>query len=140
MALARLAFKNMGQRVATPSCYSLASQSLVNRSLDSAQKQRWGSDPPRGFSASSGDHHEKSDGREVAVSDKGDKKFKLFPRKQRKRGLWRRNDDQNFGNLSLSLSEQRIRIFINEDETNLIAREMKINQDKSQLELLRPNN
>ncbi|KAE9467780.1 hypothetical protein C3L33_00338, partial [Rhododendron williamsianum] len=70
MALARLAFKNMGQRVASPSCYSLASQSLVNRSLDSAQKQRWGSDPPRGFSASSGDHHEKSDGREVAVSDR----------------------------------------------------------------------
>lgn len=138
MALARLAFKNMGQRVASPSCYSLASQSLVNRSLDTTQKQRWGSDPLRGFSASSGDHHEKSDGQEVAVSDKGDKKFKLFPRKQRKRGLWRTNEDRNFGNLSLS--EQRISIFINEDETNLIARKLKINEDKSQLVFLLPNN
>ncbi|XP_058226729.1 26.5 kDa heat shock protein, mitochondrial isoform X2 [Rhododendron vialii] len=124
MALARLAFKNMGQRVASPSCYSLASQSLVIRSLDTAQKQRWGSDPPHGFSASSGDHHEKSDGGEVAVSDEGDKKFKLFPRKQRKRGLWKRNDDRNFGlgNALVQATENINKLLENFSPSRLIGR------------------
>lgn len=106
MALARLALKNIGQRVVSPSCYSIASQTLVNRSLDSTvERQRWwGCDRRHGFSTSSGDHPEKSEGREVAVSDKSDKKkFKLFPRKQRKKGLWRRNDDHNLDLLPAGL-------------------------------------
>ncbi|KAK2974404.1 hypothetical protein RJ640_021260 [Escallonia rubra] len=81
MALARLALQNLGQRAALP--YSSAYRSLVGKDV---QKLRWLS-----TSAAAG---EATEGKQVAASDEdqGGKISKLFPKKQRKGGLWRRNN------------------------------------------------
>ncbi|KAI7985692.1 hypothetical protein LOK49_LG14G01751 [Camellia lanceoleosa] len=100
MALARLALKNLGQRVVvSPSCSSsllVVSQRVVERSLSTGLEQRWVSNElVRSFSTrrTSDGNDEKSEGREVAVSEEGGgKKFRLFPRRQRRRGLWRNNN------------------------------------------------
>ena len=96
MALARLALKNLQQRVlASPSC---------------VQRQRWGNEIVRRFTTTASDKvagEKTSDGKDVAVSE-AKKKSKLFPRKQRRRWLWK-NDDPNFVpalyGTSLSLSQ-----------------------------------
>ena len=80
MALARLALKNLQQRVlASPSC---------------VQRQRWGNEIVRRFTATASDKvagEKTSDGKDVAVSE-AKKKSKLFPRKQRRRWFWK-NDN-----------------------------------------------
>lgn len=97
MALARLALKNLQQRVVTPSsCGSLLGQSNCERSVNGVQRQRWGNEIVRRFTTTASDkvaggETETSDGKDVAVSQ-GGKKSKLFPRKQRKRWLWKKND------------------------------------------------
>ncbi|KAL3528868.1 hypothetical protein ACH5RR_008190 [Cinchona calisaya] len=78
MALARLVFKNLQQRVS-------------ERTLNSVQKQRWGTDFLRRISSVAAGE-ENSAGQEVAVSECG-KKSKLFPKRKRRRNLWRREDD-----------------------------------------------
>ena len=96
MALARLALKNLQQRVVTPSsCGSLLGQSC-ERSVNGVQRQRWGNEIVRRFTTTGSDkvaggETETSDGKDVAVSQ-GGKKSKLFPGKQRKRWLWKKND------------------------------------------------
>ena len=105
MALARLALKNLQQRVlASPSC---------------VQRQRWGNEIVRRFTTTASDKvagEKTSDGKDVAVSE-AKKKSKLLPRKQRRRWLWK-NDDPNFvpalygTSLSLSLSLSQVSFFI----------------------------
>ncbi|KAL2555143.1 26.5 kDa heat shock protein [Forsythia ovata] len=89
MALARLAFQNLQKRVVSSpaSCF-------LSRHADPSQKQNWSSELLRAFSSTSA---EKSKGREIAVSEGGNK-WKLFPRRRRsrsRRGLWR-NDNRDF--------------------------------------------
>ncbi|XP_023924745.2 26.5 kDa heat shock protein, mitochondrial [Quercus suber] len=98
MALARLALKNLQQRVlASPSCaYSLLGEGICERSVGGVQRQRWGNEIVRRFTTTASDKvagEKTSDGKDVAVSE-AKKKSKLFPRKQRRRWLWK-NDDPN---------------------------------------------
>ncbi|XP_057460041.1 26.5 kDa heat shock protein, mitochondrial-like isoform X1 [Actinidia eriantha] len=88
MALARLALKNLGERVVSPCWFSLVSQSLAERSLGSAKNQRWSSEILKGFAAKP----EKSKGQEVAVEE-ADKKSKLSPRRKHRWGLWRKDNN-----------------------------------------------
>ncbi|XP_071903277.1 26.5 kDa heat shock protein, mitochondrial-like [Coffea arabica] len=86
MALARLALKNLQQRCSLPS-YQCASERTVN----SVQKQRWGSELLRRISSAAG--KEDSAGQQVAVSEGGEKSNKLFPKKKQRRSLWKKEDD-----------------------------------------------
>ena len=92
MALARLALRSLQQRV--PSSSSSSSSSLLSPSLSerALSGQRWGPEIVKRFSATPDAASDKPSGEktEVAVSE-GDRKPKLFPRKQRKRSLWRNN-------------------------------------------------
>ncbi|CAK9149923.1 unnamed protein product [Ilex paraguariensis] len=97
MALTRMALKNLTQRVVCPSSSSSSSsflcQSTTEKALGSVQKQRWTSELLKRVSTAAGDDEEKPEGREVAVSEpERGKRFKLFPRKKCRRGLWRKND------------------------------------------------
>lgn len=102
MTLACLALKNLQQRVASPSSSLLSYRTVSERTLNSVQKQRWGSELLRRISSAAGE--ESSAGQQVAVSE-GGKKSKLFPRRKRRRSLWRRDEDDFapslWGNISL---------------------------------------
>lgn len=90
MALARLAMKSLQQRVVSPSS-SLLSRN-VNLSTAPTHKEKWASEFLRRLSTVAGEKSEGGAAREVAVSEGGDKTFKLFPRKKNRRGLWRSHD------------------------------------------------
>lgn len=90
MALARLALKNMQQRVASTSSSLLSYQMVSERTLNSVQKHRWGSELLRRISSGAGE--EDSAGQQVVVSEAG-KKSKLLPKSKRRLSLWRREDD-----------------------------------------------
>lgn len=85
MALARLALKNLQQRVCT------SSSSLISHDV---QKQRWGNELLRRFANAAGDKG-KSEGSEVAVTE-GKKSNRLFPRRRGRRSWPWRNDDRDF--------------------------------------------
>ncbi|KAF7848675.1 hypothetical protein BT93_L1746 [Corymbia citriodora subsp. variegata] len=93
MALARLALKNVQQRLG-----SASSASSLCRA--SQIRQRWSSSDEtmamsRRLMATATE--KASDDKEVAVSEKGDsRRFRLFPRKNSRRSLWRRNEDADF--------------------------------------------
>ncbi|KAJ1429127.1 HSP20-like chaperone [Sesbania bispinosa] len=78
MALARLALRNLQQRV---------SASLIG------QKQRWGNNELVARFATAAGEKGKSEGSEVAVSE--GKKSRLFPRRRGRRLPWR-SDDRDF--------------------------------------------
>lgn len=82
MALARLALKHLQQRVA-----SASSSSLVERRVVGGALQKEG---VRGFASEKG----KSEGTEVGVSE--GKRSRLFPRRNRRRWLWRNRDRDTF--------------------------------------------
>lgn len=86
MALARLAMKNMSEKVASTCVY----RSVGDRMMSKMQKQR-NSEILKSFSSTAGDSKKSSDGREVTVSE-GDNKSNLFSRRRRGRSLWRTND------------------------------------------------
>ena len=113
MALARLALKNLGERVVSPCCYSLVSQSFAEKSIGTAQNQRWSSEILKGFAAKPSGGDVQSKGQEVAVEE-ADKESKLSPkRNHRKKGLWRKDNNDIVpalhGTLTLSLSLSRSR-------------------------------
>ncbi|KAL5575700.1 hypothetical protein UlMin_017399 [Ulmus minor] len=94
MALARLALKNLQQRVLSSPSSLLRNGTVSGNAIANGgalQSQRWGinTEIVNRFSTDS-----KSDGKEVAVSQ-GKKSRSLFPRRNRKRGLWR-NTDRDF--------------------------------------------
>lgn len=93
MALARLALKNLQQRLVSTSS-SLLSQTVSEKALNAVQKQRWGSEFLRSLS-SAGGADGKQESREVSVSE-GRKKSKLFPwRRRRGSGnLWKKNTEE----------------------------------------------
>ncbi|KAL2338145.1 hypothetical protein Fmac_012591 [Flemingia macrophylla] len=111
MALARLALKNLQQRVCT-------SSSLIGH--DGVHKQRWSNEFLRRFATAAGDKG-KSEGTEVAVTE-GKKSNRLFPRRRGRRWGWR-NDDRDFppalyeffpsglGNALMQASENINRLF-----------------------------
>ncbi|XP_057454178.1 26.5 kDa heat shock protein, mitochondrial [Lotus japonicus] len=86
MALARLALRNLQQRV------SASSSAPLIRHHGSVEKQRWGNGLVARFSTAASEK-EKSEGSEVAVTE--GKKSRLFPRRKSRRWLWR-NDDRDF--------------------------------------------
>ncbi|KAF5726927.1 26.5 kDa heat shock mitochondrial -like protein [Tripterygium wilfordii] len=115
MALARLALKNLSQRIPSSSSSSLMGlhRSLGEGSL--VQRQKFGDEFLRRFMATtaSGDHDKattddkKSEGKEVAVKKVGKKLSKLFPWRKggRKGGLWRRNENRDFVPVPSTLNE-----------------------------------
>ncbi|XP_060172778.1 26.5 kDa heat shock protein, mitochondrial [Lycium barbarum] len=130
MALARLALKNLQQKLGSCSSSSLLNPSVSVRSLNNnnVEKQRWCSEFVRCFSTETevGGDKGKSDKQEVAVTE-GGKKSKLFPRRRRRGSLWRRNDSDfapalfenlpsGLGNALLQATENINRIF---DSLNL---------------------
>ncbi|KAG9150950.1 hypothetical protein Leryth_003065 [Lithospermum erythrorhizon] len=86
MALARLVLKNLQQRVVSPSS-SAMSQNVCQRGLNNFQNKKCSSELLRRFATAA--NEEKSQGKEISVSE-GGKKYKPFPRRRR-RNLWRRN-------------------------------------------------
>ncbi|KAF8393214.1 hypothetical protein HHK36_021455 [Tetracentron sinense] len=127
MALARLALENLQQiRVSS----SLLSPHYSNCTLRTVPKQRWDSEILRRFSTSTSTsenvHVEKSDGRDITVSENGDgKKSKLASRKQRKMGLWS-NDARDFvpalHGIPLSLPKLIAWLFANLSLSRLLGR------------------
>ncbi|XP_061340041.1 26.5 kDa heat shock protein, mitochondrial isoform X2 [Gastrolobium bilobum] len=107
MALARLALKNLQQRVST-------SSSLIG--YDCVQKHRWGNELLKRFTTAASDKG-KSEGTEVAVSE--GKKSRLFPRRKGRRWLWRNNDRDfspalnGLGNALMQATENINRLFEN---------------------------
>ena len=87
MALARLALKNLQQRV--------ASSSPLMGHGGGLQKQRWGNELMRRF-ATAGSDKEKSEGTEVAVSSSEGRRPRLFPRRRGRRSWPWRSDDRDF--------------------------------------------
>lgn len=85
MALARLALKNVQQRTMASS-----PSTTFSRTVDNLQKLRWSSDLVNRFSTA-GDGEDKTEKREVAVSE-GGKKSKLFPRRRGRGSLGRRRN------------------------------------------------
>ncbi|XAR67775.1 hypothetical protein NMG60_11002670 [Bertholletia excelsa] len=98
MALARFALKNQVRRVVfSASSSSLVSESLWKRLLGPVQKQGWeGYQVTRGLSAAASGDEKSQEGREVTVSEGRGKKWRLFPRRNRRRGLWRNNSRDDF--------------------------------------------
>ncbi|KAL0010671.1 hypothetical protein SO802_005779 [Lithocarpus litseifolius] len=96
MALARLALKNLQQRaLASPSCaYSLLGEVICERSVGGVHRQRWGNEIVRRFTTTASDKVAGEKTSDVAVAE-GKTKSKLFPRRQRRRWLWK-NDDPDF--------------------------------------------
>lgn len=100
MALAKLSLKNLHQRVFSSS-YSSPAASLLGhgvsrRATGGFQRQRWANNENmRRFATAGIDKvaSETSDGKEVSVSEA--KKSRLFPRRRRRRGLWR-NANRDF--------------------------------------------
>ncbi|XVE89099.1 hypothetical protein DITRI_Ditri19aG0123200 [Diplodiscus trichospermus] len=90
MALARLALRNLQQRVSSSS--SFLGHNLGERSVGGLQRQRWNDEILKRFMATNSDKVsvEKKEGKQVSVSD-GEKKFRLFPRRRNKRSLWNWN-------------------------------------------------
>ncbi|KAK7255238.1 hypothetical protein RIF29_28644 [Crotalaria pallida] len=109
MALARLALKNLQQRVSAPASSSL--------------KQRWGSNEMLRRFASAASDKGKSEGTEVAVSEV--KRPRLFPKRRgSRRWLWRNNErdfppalneffPSGLGNALLQATENINRLFEN---------------------------
>nr|XP_027121387.1 26.5 kDa heat shock protein, mitochondrial-like [Coffea arabica] len=91
MALARLALKNLQQRVAPASSSLPSFQCASERTVNSVQKRRWGSELLRRISSAAG--KEDSAGQQVAVSEGGKKSNKLFPKKKQRSSLWKKEDD-----------------------------------------------
>ncbi|XP_022889713.1 26.5 kDa heat shock protein, mitochondrial [Olea europaea var. sylvestris] len=131
MALARLAMKSLQQRVVSPSS-SLLSRN-VNLSTAPTHKEKWASEFLRRLSTVAGEKSEGGAAREVAVSEGGDKTFKLFPRKKNRRGLWRSHDrdvvpaswelfPSGLGNALLQATENINRLFEKLSPSNLIGK------------------
>lgn len=97
MALARLALKNLHQRVLSPASFSAASVlgHSVNERTVGESRGRVGNEIVKRFSTEANEKvsGEKSENKDVAVSQA--KRSRLFPRRQRRRGLWR-DGDRNF--------------------------------------------
>ncbi|XP_030457562.1 26.5 kDa heat shock protein, mitochondrial [Syzygium oleosum] len=93
MALARLALKNMQQRLGSASSApSLCRANQIRHGWNSSDEAMVMN---RRFLSTATE--KASDDKEVAVSEKGDgRKSRLFPRRNRRRSLWRRNDDADF--------------------------------------------
>lgn len=95
MALARLSLKNLHQKTLSSSTTATVAASLLGhgvsgRTTSGLQGQRWvNNENLRSFATAGTDKaaNETSDGKEVAVSE--GKKSRLFPRRHRRRGLWR---------------------------------------------------
>ncbi|KAL4335080.1 hypothetical protein GQ457_07G032050 [Hibiscus cannabinus] len=135
MALARLALRNMQQRVSSSS--SLLGHNLGERSVGGVQRQRWNDEMLKRFMATAPDKDSADNKKQVSVSD-GEKKFRLFPRRRNRRSLWnwrnRQNDDyaptlpeifpSGLGNALLQASENINRLFDSLDLTpsQLMAR------------------
>ncbi|CAJ1951277.1 unnamed protein product [Sphenostylis stenocarpa] len=83
MALARLALKNLHQRVC-------ASSSLTGHGCSGVNKQRWNNELLKRFATAAGDKG-KSEGTEIAVTE-GKKSNRLFPRRRGRRWIWRNNN------------------------------------------------
>ncbi|GMI82050.1 hypothetical protein like AT1G52560 [Hibiscus trionum] len=82
MALARLALRNLQQRVPSPS--SLLGHNLGERSVGGVQRQRWNGEMLKRFMATATDKDSDDKQKQVSVSD-GEKKFRLFPRRRNRR-------------------------------------------------------
>ncbi|KAK2631584.1 hypothetical protein EUGRSUZ_L02712 [Eucalyptus grandis] len=93
MALARLALKNVQQKLGSASSApSLCRAGQIRQGWNGGEETMAMS---RRFLATATE--KASDDKEVAVSEKGDgRKFRLFPRRNRRRSLWRRNEDADF--------------------------------------------
>ncbi|KAK9282379.1 hypothetical protein L1049_005296 [Liquidambar formosana] len=140
MALARLALKNFHQTMSSSSfsSASLFSRNMSDRTLGNMKKQRWASGIVRSFSATADDKaavssDEKKGGQEVAVAEGGKKKSKLFPWRNRKRSLWRNNEDNivpalyeffpsGLGDALMQATENINRLFENLTPSRLIGR------------------
>ncbi|CAI9773652.1 unnamed protein product [Fraxinus pennsylvanica] len=131
MALASLALKSLQQRMVSPSS-SLLSRN-VNIGATPYYKQKWTSEFLRRLSTEAGEKSEGGATREVAVSEGGDKKFKLFPRRKSRRGLWRSNNrdfvpapwelfPSGLGNALLQATGNINRLFEKLSPSNLIGK------------------
>ncbi|KAJ0075697.1 hypothetical protein Patl1_34505 [Pistacia atlantica] len=114
MALARFALRNLQQRVSSPS--SLVSH---NNNGGVVGRQRWSNELLKRFMATSATG-EKSEGKEIQVTEKN-KKSRLFPRRRSRKSLWRQNDipslyeffPSGLGNALLQATENINRLFEN---------------------------
>ncbi|KAK8581253.1 hypothetical protein V6N13_144289 [Hibiscus sabdariffa] len=79
MALARLALRNLQQRVSSSS--SLLGHNLGEKSVGGVQRQRWNDEMLKRFMATATDKDSDDQQKQVSVSD-GEKKFRLFPRRR----------------------------------------------------------
>ncbi|KAJ4826398.1 hypothetical protein Tsubulata_044556 [Turnera subulata] len=138
MALARLALRNLSQRVA---CSGSAAPSLVDQGVGGVgrvQRPRWNDEFLKRFMSTTGGDKvasETSESKEVAVNE-GGRKSKLFPRRKGRRGLWRRSDGDDFvpalyeffpsglGNALLQATDNINKLFenLNLSPSNLIGR------------------
>ncbi|KAL2539330.1 26.5 kDa heat shock protein [Abeliophyllum distichum] len=129
MALARLAMKSLQQRMVSPS------SSLLSR--NPAQKQKSTSEFLRRLSTATDEKSEA--GREVAVSEGDGKKFKLFPRRKSRRGLWRNHNrvfvptaweffPSGLGNALLEATKNINRLFEKLSPSNLIGKVKEQNE------------
>ncbi|KAK8551199.1 hypothetical protein V6N12_039854 [Hibiscus sabdariffa] len=134
MALARLALRNLQQRVSSSS--SLLGHNLGERSVGGVQRQRWNDEMLKRFMATAPDKDSADSKKQVSVSD-GEKKFRLFPRRRNRRSLWNWRNRQNdyaptlpeifpsgLGNALLQATENINRLFDSLDLTpsQLMAR------------------
>ncbi|KAK9229371.1 hypothetical protein WN944_022333 [Citrus x changshan-huyou] len=122
MALARLALRNVQQRVSTssPSLANLHNNLGERRAstIGGVQRQKWSNELLKRFMATAANDEKKQD-REVAVTEK---RSRLFPRRRGRRGsLWRNNDipvlaeffPSGLGNALMQATENINRIFEN---------------------------
>ncbi|XP_019244753.1 PREDICTED: 26.5 kDa heat shock protein, mitochondrial [Nicotiana attenuata] len=127
MALARLALKNVQQRMAS------SPSTTFFRNVDNLQKLRWSSQLVKRFSTA-GEGENRTEKREVAVSE-GGKKSKLFPRGRGRGSLWRRHNPDfapalldvlpvGLGNALIQASENINRLFenLNVTQSQLMGR------------------
>ncbi|GLU22089.1 hypothetical protein SLE2022_381860 [Rubroshorea leprosula] len=137
MALARLALKNLQQKLSSTSS-SLLAHNLGEKGVGRVlQRQRWGDETLKRFMVTATDKvsDEKKEGKEVAVSE-GGKKSRLFPRRRNRRSLWNWRNDRDFvpslyeffpsglGNALLQATENINRLFdnLNLTPSQLMAR------------------
>ncbi|XP_010545767.1 PREDICTED: 26.5 kDa heat shock protein, mitochondrial [Tarenaya hassleriana] len=93
MALARLALRNLQQKLSSSSLMghvSVGERSVVGNQ----QNQRWNMEVLRRSMASSAGEQEKGKGTEVRVSEK--KSSRLFPRRRGRKSLWRSTSNRDF--------------------------------------------